>query len=160
MHLRLTGCGALSVASLPRIGRAVMPGLPREGVHARCGVRPARSVGDSAENSPRTIPRGAVELAFYVVEFSAVTTLSLALQSCRGSLHVCVTKCAGPPSNLRSGSHPDFWRPDPGQLPMNKVSYEKGILPRMQRNTSSRLITTASAAAQRHAVNGPLRGTF
>jgi hypothetical protein len=129
----------------------------------RCSAPAAHgtsSLGSSARITPRVVSGKTFGAATYVAESSIVTYVASTVRAVPTPLPPGVTKLAGPPSKLDSELHLDFWRPDPGQLPMDSVSCEKGILPRMQRNKSCCLITTASAAPQQRAVNGPLRGMF
>lgn len=156
MHLRLTGYSVLVTRVSKGNDRCVPGGLAREGTPnilcSRTEVRFARV----AKRAPQAMSRK----SSYVAESSIVTDCTRSSQSCRDPLHVCVTKLPDPPSNLGSNFHLDFWRPDPGQLPMNSESCERETLPRMQKNNSSRLIAAVSAAPQRRAKNCPMRGPF
>jgi hypothetical protein len=140
MQLGVTGCGVLVSNARRRIARQVT-----------AAARRASSQG-SALRAAICIASGKIpQQTAYVVESSLVIGFPSTDQTLYQQLPASVTKLTNPPSNLRSASHLDFWRPDPGQLPMNIVFCEKGILPRMQRNMSCCLIATVSAGAQKHA---------
>jgi|SRR5580704_7514479 hypothetical protein len=156
---RVADCAASVAAAKQEIDCFVAEACTRERAPSRLLLVP-RAVSATQLNAPHEIAVKTSSHALYPAESPVVAAFHALRQSHCNRPQRCVTKLAGPPSNLCDNGHPDLWRSVPSQLPMNNESCEKETLPHMQKNNSSRLIAAVPAAPQRRAKNCLMRGPF
>lgn len=156
---RIADCAASVAAANHWIDCLVGEACTRERAPSRSPLVP-RAMPETQLSAPHVIAVKTSSDALYPTESPAVAAFRSRRQSHRNRLQRCVTKLAGPPSNLCDNAHLDLWRSVPGQLPMNNESFERETLPRMQKNNSTRLIAAVPAAPQQRAKNYPMRGPF
>ena len=156
---RVAECAASVAAAKHETDCLVAEACTRERAPSRLLLVP-RAVSETQLSAPHGIAVRTPSYALYPTESPAVTAFHLLRQSHRNRLPRCVTKLAGPPSNLCDNAHLDLWRSVPGQPPMNMESCKREILPHMQKNNSSRLIAAVPAAPRRRAKNCPMRDPY
>jgi len=156
---KVADCAASVGAAKHGIDCFVAEACTRERAPSRLLLVP-RAVSETQFSALHGVAVKTSSHVLYPAESPAVTAFHSLRQCHCNRPQCCVTKWAGPPSNLCDNAHLDFWCSCPGQLPMNNECCKRETLPRMQKNNTSRLIAAVSAAPQRRAKNCSMRGPF